>query len=175
MYRVLLSSTQAGDLVLDPFFGTGTTGAVARRMHRHFIGIEKNSFYAQIARDRISQAVQEEIDPEVFATRSPRKQPRIPFGNLVESGLLQPGESLFYGPDGETAARILPDGNVEFRGQRGSIHQVATALKGGPCNGWEAWYYRDPETNLLRPIDDLRQLIRAEKEDNKSESTVKIK
>ncbi len=165
LYRVLLSSTQAEDLVLDPFFGTGTTGAVARRMHRHFIGIEKNPFYAQIARERISQAVQVEIDAEVFATRSPRRQPRIPFGNLIESGLLEPGQSLYYGPDGETAARILTDGNIEFRGQRGSIHQVAAALKGGPCNGWEAWYYREAESNQLKPIDVLRNVLRAEMEE----------
>ena len=168
LYRVLLSSTQAGDLVLDPFFGTGTTGAVARRLQRHFIGIEKNPFYAQIARERITQAVQAEIDAEVFATRSPRKAPRIPFGNLIESGLIEIGESLYYGPEGETAARVLPDGTIEFRGQRGSIHQVAAALRGAPCNGWEAWYYRDEETNQLRPIDDLRARLRAEMEEKPS-------
>lgn len=164
MYRVLLSSTHAGDLVLDPFFGTGTTGAMARRMHRHFIGIEKNPFYVQIARERITQAVQTEFDSEVFATAAPRKEPRVPFGNLIESGLLQPGQLIFYGSEGEVAGRLLADGTIECRGHHGSIHQVAAALKGGPANGWEVWYYRDETDGELKPVDTLRQVVRASME-----------
>jgi modification methylase len=161
LYRVLLSSTQSGDVVLDPFFGTGTTGAMARRLHRHFIGIEKNPAYAQIARERIHQVVQIEFDSPVFITPSPRKEPRVPFGTLLENGFLEPGQALYFGPEGEIAGRVLSDGTVECRGQHGSIHQVASGLKGRSCNGWEVWYYRDEPSGQLHPIEDLRKVVRA--------------
>ncbi len=161
LYRVLLASTQTEDLVLDPFFGTGTTGAVCRRLRRHFIGIERNPFYVQIARERISSVVQVEFDPTVFVTPSPRRQPRIPFGLTLENGLLEPGQVLYFGPAGEAQARILMDGSLEYGGQRGSIHQIASQIRGGPCNGWEAWYYAEPDTGERRVIDELRQRLRA--------------
>jgi modification methylase len=161
LYRVLLASTQAGDVVLDPFFGTGTTGAMARKLGRHFVGIERSPFYVQIARERCSEDVQVALDPLVFATHSPRKAPRIPFGQVLEYGLLDPGQSLFFGPHGEVSAQVLADGNLEYDGQRGSIHQIGSLLRGGPANGWEVWYYIDQETGERKQIDTLRQFLRA--------------
>ncbi|MCL4562350.1 MAG: site-specific DNA-methyltransferase [Chloroflexi bacterium] len=160
LYRVLLASTNSGDVVLDPFFGTGTTGAVARRLHRHFIGIERNPFYVEIARQRISEVRQVEFDPPVFFTPDPRRQPRLPFGLLLENGLLEPGQPLFFGPTGGTTARILADGTLEYGGQRGSIHQIARLVRNAPCNGWEAWFYWDEQAGERRSIDSLRQRLR---------------
>lgn len=161
LYRVLLASTNAGDVVLDPFFGTGTTGAVARRLSRHFIGIERNPFYVGIARERIAAIRQLEFDIPGIVSPDPRHQPRIPFGVLIENGLLEPGQLLYFGSDGEITARILMDGSLECRGQRGSIHQIGRALRQAPCNGWEAWFYEDPETGQRQCIDLLRQRVRA--------------
>ena len=162
LYRVLLSSSNSGDVVLDPFFGTGTTGAVAVRLHRRFIGIERSPFYVELARERIRAVQQLEFDPAVFYSVSPRKEPRIPFGTLLEYGLLEPGETLYFGPTGEAVrAKILADGTLEFNGERGSIHAIARQIRQGPSNGWDLWYYRDPTRGDLRPIDELRKVIRS--------------
>ncbi|HEX9013892.1 MAG TPA: site-specific DNA-methyltransferase [Anaerolineaceae bacterium] len=164
LYRVLLASTQMGDVVLDPFFGTGTTGAMARRLGRHFVGIERSPFYVEIARERIARTLQVQLDPLVFATPSPRKAARIPFGQVLEYGLLEPGQLLYFGPKGEAHARVLADGTLDYDGQRGSIHQVASLLRGGPANGWESWYYIEEESGERRVIDVLRQFLRAASE-----------
>jgi DNA modification methylase len=161
LYRVLLASTQPGDVVLDPFFGTGTTGAMARRLGRHFVGIERSPFYVQIARERIAAILQVELDADVFATPSPRKAVRIPFGQVLEYGLLEPGQALYFGQHGETSARVLADGSLDYDGQRGSIHQIGSLLRGGPANGWEVWYYLDRESGERRVLDTLRQYLRA--------------
>jgi modification methylase len=166
LYRVILSSSNSGDLVLDPFFGTGTTGAVARRLHRHFIGIERHEFYVELARERIASIAQLEFDPAVFCTFNPRKQARIPFGTLVEYGFLEPGQFLSYGASPETAqrqdhvARVLVDGAIEYQGQRGSIHQIARQIRNGPANGWDLWCYLDEPTGQWQPIDTLRRAFR---------------
>lgn len=164
LYRVLLSSTDPGDVILDPFFGTGTTGAMARRLHRHWIGIERNSGYVEIARQRIASILQTEFDPPLFVTPSPRREIRVPFGTLVENGLLNPGQSLYFGHNGQEAALVLADGSLEFHGERGSIHQIARQIRRAPCNGWEAWFYEDKETGSRKPIDDLRHTFHQEKE-----------
>ncbi len=160
LYRVLLASTNSGDLVLDPFFGTGTTGAVARKLHRHFVGIERSPFYVEEARKRIAAVRQVEFDPPVFASIERRKEPRLPFGMLVEYGLLEPGQALYFGATGDLSARILTDGALEFNGERGSIHQIARLIRQAPCNGWDAWYYLDPNSGERRCIDGLRQVLR---------------
>jgi modification methylase len=160
LYRVLLSSTNPGDVVLDPFFGTGTTGAVAKRMHRRWIGIEREDRYVSLARERIHNVIPGEFDREHYITPDPRKRPRIPFGMLVEQGLLSPGDELYFGKQGSKTARVLADGSLECDGQRGSIHQIAKQIRQAPCNGWELWYYQDPDGSLRRPIDHLRQVVR---------------
>ena len=161
LYRVISASSNPGDVILDPFFGTGTTGAVARRLHRHWIGVERNPHYVELARNRIGAQFQPEFDPPLYVPPSPRKEPRIAFGALLENGLLQPGQTLYFGPQTETRAVVLADGSLEFGGQRGSIHQIARLLRKGPCNGWEAWYYLDPDTQTFIVIDELRKEFRA--------------
>jgi len=162
LYRVILSSSNPGDVVLDPFFGTGTTGAVARKLHRHFIGIEVEKKYADLARSRVNAVVQLEFDAPIFITPNPRHRKRIPFSTLVENGLLEPGQLLYFGADGGLTARVLADGKLSFNGQRGSIHQIAKSIREGPSNGWKLWYYWDDKSQRRRQIDHLREIIREE-------------
>ncbi len=160
LYRVLLSSTRPGDVVLDPFFGSGTTGAVAKRMHRHWIGIEREESYAQVAFERIARIEPVAYEAELFEPYEPRRQPRIPFGNLLEAGLLEAGQRLYLGERSRISARILADGSLKAGAERGSIHQLAKQLLGGPANGWQHWYYVDAESGQRRCIDTLRQILR---------------
>lgn len=160
LYRVILSSSNPNDVVLDPFFGTGTTGAVARRLHRHFIGVEVEEKYARLAMERLKNVTQIEFDLPIFVTPNPRRQERIPFGNLIENGLLEPGQLLFFGAQGDISARVLANGKLSFNGQQGSIHQIAKIIKNGPSNGWNLWFYWDEKTQLREPIDNLRVILR---------------
>ena len=159
LHRVLVGTTNPGDVVLDPFFGTGTTGVVAKRLGRRYIGIEREGRYAKIARARL--AATEPLGPEAVAvTQSKRSAPRIPFGQLVERGLLSPGEVLESG-NGRHSARIRADGTLVAAKTTGSIHQVGAELEGAPsCNGWTYWHVRREGVSI--PIDVLRQKIRAE-------------
>jgi len=161
LHRVLLATTNPGDLVLDPFFGTGTTGAVARKLGRHFIGLEADPDYAEVARKRI--AAISPGDPDALkVTQSKRSLPRIPFGALVEAGLLKPGDTL-YCSQGRRTARVRADGTVAAGAECGSIHQVGAHVQGAPsCNGWTFWHVR--QAGELAPIDILRARIRAELE-----------
>jgi DNA modification methylase len=161
LYRVLMASTDAGDVVLDPFFGTGTTGAVARRLHRRFIGIEKDPEYAAAAEERINQVQQVEFDPPIFVSPDPRKEVRIPIGSLLENGLLVPGQTLYLGERG-LSAKLQADGSLEYNGEIGSIHQLAQKIQQAPVNGWDAWFYEEPSSKIRLPIDVLRQKIRTE-------------
>lgn len=159
LYRVLMVSTLPGDLVLDPFFGTGTTGAVAKRLGRHWVGIDRDPTYARLARERIA-AVQPPLRPEeslVFPERRPR--PRVPFAALLEHGLLIPGQTLRLKSTGHTAI-VRADGSLVAGELTGSIHQVGKALTGAPCNGWTHWFYEDPQSGEWVPIDRLREQIR---------------
>ncbi|MDZ4158422.1 MAG: DNA methyltransferase [Anaerolineaceae bacterium] len=158
LYRVILSSSNPGDVVLDPFFGTGTTGAVAKKLHRRWIGIERQEEYIRIASERLSAVTPELFLEEVFEV-SDRRQlaPRVAFASLLEQGLIQPGQTLYFRPDRAKMARVKPDGRLELNGFEGSIHQLGRQLMGGiPCNGWENWEYETPQGSL-HPIDDLRQ------------------
>jgi modification methylase len=156
LYRVLLASTKPGDVVLDPFFGTGTTGAVAKRLHRAWIGIERRGDYVAIAQKRID-AVQLDMFADDLYSFEPRSQPRVPFGALLENGLLQPGQKLYFGIKGKISAIVLADGHIKANGFSGSIHQVGRQIQNAPCNGWEHWYYVDEKTGEHLPIDRLRQ------------------
>jgi DNA modification methylase len=157
LYRILLSSTNPGDIVLDPFFGSGTTGAVAKKLGRHFIGIERDKRYIEIAEKRI--AAVEPLPDVAVCLPDPRHQPRIPFGALLEAALLQPGQTLYFFRDG-LIATILADGHIRCGELTGSIHGVAKSLSNGaPANGWDCWSIKDGNGNLIL-IDKLRQIIR---------------
>ncbi len=160
LYRVILSSSHPGDIVLDPFFGTGTTGAVAKKLHRHWIGIEKEGAYVRLAQERLA-AVTPYASPDVIFTEPERRQrPRVAFGALLERGLLAPGQTLYFGRQGDVRATILASGHLRCNGMIGSIHKVGRTLKQGPCNGWTHWYYDDPLTGERLPIDVLREVVR---------------
>jgi modification methylase len=159
LHRILVGTTNPGDVVLDPFFGTGTTGAVARALGRRWIGIEREAEYREMARARIDAVVP--YPRESLATaRSKRAEPRVPFGQLVERGLLRPGEEL-HDPKGRHRARIRADGTLAGPAQQGSIHKVGAALEGAPsCNGWTYWHFKRDGKRV--PIDALRRQIRQE-------------
>ncbi|MCG8691021.1 MAG: site-specific DNA-methyltransferase [Minwuiales bacterium] len=159
LYRVMLAATQAGDLVLDPFFGTGTTGAVAKRLGRHFIGLEREEKYVRVAEERIRQ-VQPVADGELEITRSKRQEPRVPFGRVIESGLLSPGQILFD-QSRRYAAKVRADGSLVCADATGSIHKIGAHVQGlSACNGWTFWYF-DVEGRQVS-IDVLRQKLRSE-------------
>ena len=161
LHRVLLATTNPGDVVLDPFFGTGTTGAVARKLGRHFIGLEADPDYVRVATKRIA-AISPASADDLHVTLSKRDLPRIPFGALVEAGLLKPGDTL-YCAQGRRTARVRADGTVSAGAETGSIHQVGAAVQNAPsCNGWTFWHVR--QSGGLAPLDVLRARIRAEME-----------
>jgi len=160
LYRVIQSSSNPGDVVLDPFFGTGTTGAVAKKLHRHWLGIEQEEGYVKLAQQRLNAIRPGEFDETIYSFPSKRDRPRIPFGTLLEQGLLQPGQMLYFGRNGNTKAKVLANGHLQHNGFTGSIHQVAKAIQQGPCNGWEHWYYLDAATGKRVVIDKLREIIR---------------
>ncbi|MHC0052271.1 DNA methyltransferase [Actibacterium sp. D379-3] len=158
LHRVMVASTNPGDVVLDPFFGTGTTGAVAKMLGREFIGIEREEAYRKVATARIAKV--RKFDKEALSvSTSKRAEPRVPFGQLVERGMLRPGEVL-TSPRGKVA-KVRADGTLVANDVKGSIHQVGAALEGAPsCNGWTYWMFKRDGKQV--PIDLLRQQIRAE-------------
>ncbi|WP_448586599.1 DNA methyltransferase [Thermaurantiacus sp.] len=158
LMRVLLASTRPGDLVLDPFAGTGTTGAVAKRLGRRFCLIEREPGYAALAAARIA-AVEPLAEADLAVTEGPRAGPRVPFGALVEAGRLAPG-ALLTCPRRRHRARVRADGSVALdNGRTGSIHQLGAAVTGAPsCNGWTFWHVE--ERGRLVPIDALRAELR---------------
>ncbi|SDF41869.1 modification methylase [Salipiger thiooxidans] len=158
LHRVLVGSTNPGDVVLDPFFGTGTTGAVAKMLGRDWIGIEREAAYREVATRRIAD-IRAFDRSALEVTRAKRAEPRIPFGQLVERGMLRPGEML-VSPSGKVA-KVRADGTLVGDDVKGSIHQVGAHLEGAPsCNGWTYWHFRKDGKHV--PIDVLRQQIRAE-------------
>jgi modification methylase len=159
LHRVIVASTKQGDMILDPFFGSGTTGAVAKKLGRHFIGIEREKTYADVARARIAE-VEPADDESLEVTKSKRAEPRIPFGWVVERGLLAPG-TVLQGSRAHQKAKVRADGTLVSADAKGSIHQVGAHVQGlDACNGWTFWQF---ELNgALVPIDVLRQRLRAE-------------
>jgi modification methylase len=154
LYRVLLACTNKGDVVLDPFFGTGTTGAVARRLGRNWIGIEREGRYVDVARTRIDSTLAlDESAMKVMASRD--TQPKVPFGTLVACGMIMPGTILTDAKRRWTAL-VLADSSIEHGGQQGSIHKIGAAVQGAPaCNGWMFWHIE--RDGGLAPLDMLRQ------------------
>jgi len=163
LHRVILSSTNTGDVILDPFFGTGTTGAVAKKLGRDFIGIEREREYIAHAKERIA-AIKSGDDESLLKPIEKRQEPRVPFGQVVEQGLLEPGTVLFD-HSRRYSARVRADGNLVARNHsgdhKGSIHKVGAALQGLPsCNGWTFWHFETK--GKVWPIDVLRQEIRSQ-------------
>ena len=158
LHRVLLAASRPDDIVLDPFFGTGTTGAAARRLGRRFIGIERDETYAALAERRIAEVIPASPD-DLKVMGSKKSEPKVPFGALVEAGLLRPGDSL-YCPKGEREARVRADGSLISGDLTGSIHKLGALLENAPaCNGWTYWRFKS-DTGL-RSIDALRAEVRA--------------
>jgi modification methylase len=157
LHRVILASTRPGDLVLDPFFGVGTTGAAAKRLGRRFIGIEREEAYVARARERIAQVIP--TPPEHLAvTGSKRAEPRIPFGLVLEAGLLNPGDELWC-PKGKRRAHVRADGSLVAGDLSGSIHKLGALVDEAPaCNGWTFWHVKTDRG--LAPIDALRAKLR---------------
>jgi modification methylase len=158
LHRVLLAATKPGDLVLDPFFGTGTTGAAAKRLGRRWIGIERDETYAALAKARIERVIP--VAPEDLKVMgSKRDEPRVPFGAVVEAGLLHPGDRV-YCPKGDKEARVRADGSLSLGDLTGSIHKLGALVQQAPaCNGWTYWHIKTDRG--LAPIDTLRARIRA--------------
>lgn len=157
LYRVMIASSNPSDVVLDPFFGTGTTGAVAKKLGRNWIGIERDKKYIKAAQERIEAT--QRVDEEALNVEK-RKQTRIPFGTLLENGLLQPGQTLYFARNG-TKAKILSNGHIRCGKITGSIHGVAKSLMGNaPANGWDVWFYED-ESGKKIVIDELREKLRS--------------
>jgi modification methylase len=150
LYRILLACTKPGDVVLDPFFGTGTTGAVARRLGRRWIGIEREPTYVEVAEERIASTLQ--LDESAMRTvPDKRDQPRVAFGVLVESGVVPAGTTLTDAKR-RWSASVLADGSLVSGAHAGSIHKVGAALQNAPsCNGWTFWHVAG------EPLDALRQ------------------
>ena len=155
LYRILLAATKPGDVVLDPFFGTGTTGAVAKRLGRDWIGIERESDYIEVASERIAAALP--LDESALKTmQSPKAAPRVALGTLVETGYLKPG-AVICDAKRRWKAKVRADGSLECLGTTASIHKMGATLQGAPsCNGWTFWHF-EAEGAGLKPIDDLRQ------------------
>jgi modification methylase len=155
--RILMSSTKPGDIVLDPFFGSGTTGAVARKLGRHFVGCEREQTYIDAARARIA-SVEPMGEAELRVIPGKRAEPRVAFVSLLESGLMKPGTTL-YDTRRRWAATVRADGTLFFEGHAGSIHRMGAKAQGlDACNGWTFWHYEDD--GKLMPIDALRSVAR---------------
>lgn len=161
LYRVISATTKPGDVVLDPFFGTGTTGAVAKKLGRHFIGIEREDTYIAGALKRIASI--RPLNAATIETAVPKRAaPRVAFGSLVEMGLIAPGTEL-YDDRQRWSALVRADGSLVSGGHMGSIHRVGALVQGAEaCNGWTFWHAR--QGSRLAPIDDFRSQVRAQME-----------
>lgn len=156
LYRVIMSSSKVGDVILDPFFGSGTTGAVAKKLGRNYIGIERDKKYIKIAQKRIDAVEKSPLTALTLPEK--RNQVRVPFGALLEAGFLSPGQTLFFKEDKSIRVVILSNGHLKYKEQVGSIHALAKALAGGAVNGWDMWLYK--ENGKLKVIDELRERVR---------------
>jgi modification methylase len=155
LYRVMLATTNKGDVVLDPFFGTGTTGAVAKRLGREWIGCERESIYREVALERIELALP--LDESALTTmQSPKAAPKVAFGTLVETGWIAPG-TVLSDKKGRIKAVVRADGSLAADRETGSIHGLGAKLQGAPsCNGWSFWHIA--HQSEVKPIDAVRQL-----------------
>ncbi|WP_407965218.1 site-specific DNA-methyltransferase [Bartonella sp. C271] len=157
--RIIMASSKPGDVILDPFFGSGTTGAVAKLLGRDFVGIEREQHYIDAAYERIA-VVQPLAKSELEILKTKRTEPRVAFSSLLDAGLLHPG-SILYDKKKEISAIVRADGTIMYDGEAGSIHMIGRKAQASQsCNGWTFWYYE--ENGLLKSIDDLRMMIRSQ-------------
>jgi modification methylase len=161
LHRVILASSHAGDVVLDPFLGSGTTAVAAKRLGRHFIGIERETAYADAAEARL-KALAPLDSASLQVVKGKRAEARIPFGALVELGLISPG-TVLYDQAARHEAKVRADGSIASAGAQGSIHKIGAHVQGAlACNGWTFWHYEAEGT--LKPIDALREAARRQLE-----------
>ena len=154
LHRIILATTNKGDTIFDPFLGTGTTAVVSKKLGRNYFGIENNKKYFFAAKDRINKTTKIE-DNFLDTIENNKSKPRIPFGSLVELGIIKPGASLFD-PKKKINAKIMADGSIKYKDSEGSIHKIAAKIMGiESCNGWTYWYYKMNGSTVL--IDSLRQ------------------
>jgi len=158
--RVILSSSNPDDIILDPFFGTGTTGTVAKKFGRHWIGIESDARYISIAKKRIDIITPDSALDVIQSAERPIKEKRIPFRSLIEKGYIHEGQVLYFGRYDNTQAIVLPNGQLKYEEFTGSIHKVGSNIQKAPCNGWLAWYYIEQDSGNREPIDLLRKKLR---------------
>jgi modification methylase len=159
LHRVIIASSKPGEVVLDPFLGTGTTAAVARRLGRHFVGIERDGHYAALARKRIAAVAPAEAESIAHAPGK-REAARIPFGALVERGLIKPG-TVLVSACGRHRAKVRADGSLVTADATGSIHRMGAHVQSLPaCNGWTYWHVEQGGKRVA--IDVFRQKLRAE-------------
>ncbi|AQX27638.1 MULTISPECIES: site-specific DNA-methyltransferase [unclassified Bartonella] len=155
--RIIMASSKPGDVILDPFLGSGTTGAVAKLLGRDFVGIEREQHYIDAACERIA-AIKPLAESELEILKTKKTEPRVAFSNLLDAGLLYPGNVL-YDKKKEISAIVRADGTIMYGGEAGSIHMIGRKAQASQsCNGWTFWYYE--ENGLLKSIDDLRMMIR---------------
>lgn len=162
LYRVILSSSNPEDIVLDPFFGSGTTGAVAKLLHRKWIGIEREKKYIEIAQRRIDAINPGLFDENIYEVRSQKQlAPKVEFSALVENGMLNPGDVLYFRRDLSKRAIIKPDSRLRtLDGFEGSIHKAGSHfMNGSPCNGWDHWYVKERENMICLDVIRQRYLI----------------
>ena len=152
----MLASTNKDDFVFDPFLGSGTTAAVAKKMGRSYFGIEKEKKYFKVAKQRLEKTIKIE-DHYLDTIKNNKSKPRIPFGSLVELGIVKPGMSLFDQKK-KINAKIMADGSIKYHNSEGSIHKVAAKIIGAEsCNGWTYWHFN--MNGAMVPIDNLRQRL----------------
>ena len=160
MYRIILSSTNKGDIILDPFLGSGTTAVVAKKLQRNFIGIEQDKEYISLAKKRLKQT--KVLNDEVVKMKKSRKDlPKVPFGELVEQGIIPPGAVLTDKKE-KYKATVTVDGSLKINNISGSIHQVGATIQGlSNCNGWDFWHIKNKSTSIL--LDEVRDKYRNKK------------
>ncbi len=160
MYRIILSSTNKGDIILDPFLGSGTTAVVTKKLQRNFIGIEQDKEYVSLAKKRLKQT--KVLNDEVVKMKKSRKDlPKVPFGELVEQGIIPPGAVLTDKKE-KYKATVTVDGSLKINNISGSIHQVGATIQGlSNCNGWDFWHIKIKSTSIL--LDEVRDKYRNKK------------
>lgn len=152
LYRIIISTTNPNDIVVDPFSGSGTTAAVAKRLGRRFIAFDKEEFYVQVSTERVNKITP--ISNHLLEYKVNKRKPKVSFGNLIEKGWIKIGEYL-YSKDQKNKALVIADSSIDSNGLIGSIHKVsAQILKKESNNGWTYWYVL--RNNKLISIDDLR-------------------